>query len=170
MSTHYVWLTSYNLCIIFHLQVTPIVRLQDMGCCLGHPSAVGDPSVPALAHVPFIHIQRTWSYDNINCPGIMYVKDDKLMYKLDSCLPCCLCTKSYNLKDITSVEVIDNQHITLSAGQRPPLTVNFNLGIKIIVSPQGSSDTTILAIMPDARDFATKLSCFDLPHLSVKSE
>ena len=123
-------------------------------CCVaGRSPVLDDPTVVVRANVSFIHINRGWNYDNIGLPGILYVKDDKLVYKLDARHPCALCTRSYNLRDIRHIEVCENQTHAIHGGNQ--LQLQLNPGLKIVIKPPDDSNgITLLVSTHDARSFA----------------
>ena len=141
-------------------------------CCsvAGRSPVLDDPTVVVRANVSFIHINRGWNHDNIGCPGILYVKDDKLVYKLDGRHPCALCTRSYNLRDIRHIEVCENQTHAISGRNQYNniIYLQLNPGLKIVIKPPDSNGITLLVPTHDARSFATHFLKFDLPDVDIK--
>ena len=127
---------------------------------------LNDPSVTLGARVGSVaFVDRYSTYKNTGVGGLMYIKDDMLYYELD-CIGrlCCLSyRKAYKVADITRVEVIENQVVRVR--------LNFlllNPGLKITVKSQSGSVSTIIVVMPDAAEFAAKLS--QMTSLTLASE
>ena len=134
----------------------------------GRSPVLDDPTVVVRANVSFIHINRGWNHDNIGLPGILYVKDDKLVYELNAHHPCALCTRSYNLRDIRHIEVCENQTHVISSGNQRIIQLQLNPGLKIVIKPPDSNGITLLVSTHDAHSFAAHFSKFDLPDVDIK--
>ena len=133
-----------------------------MGCCLGRPSTdiLHDPSVSAHARVGDIAIVgqygQTIKIEGC-CSGLMYIKEDILYYETvcSGYLCCQCCGHSFNVRDITSVEVVQNHIARFGYGKH----LYLNPGLKITVQSRSGASTIIVA-MPDAQEFAGQLNEF----------
>jgi hypothetical protein len=87
----------------------------------------------------------------------MYIREDVLYYEtVCSGRLCCKCCKrSFNVRDIASVEVVSNR-----AEMFQNHFLVLNPGLKITVNPHSGSSTTIIVAMPDAQEFAAQLNRF----------
>lgn len=130
-----------------------------MGCCLCRPDTdvLHDPTVTVHARVGDIAIVYRYGQTMIKgcCSGLMYIREDVLYYETicSGRLCCQSCRRSFNVKDITTVEVINNQVVRLH-----DKFLLLNPGLKITVKPHSGTDQTIIVAMPDAQEFAGHLS------------
>ena len=130
-----------------------------MGCCLGRPDTdvVHDTSVSAHARVGDIAFVYRYGHSMIKgcCSGLMYIREDVLYYETvcSGRLCCKCCRRSVSVRDITSVEVVNNQ-----AERFQNKFLVLNPGLKITIKPPSGSSTTIIVAMPDAQEFAAQLN------------
>lgn len=129
-----------------------------MGSCSSTPNPQDkldkDPSIIACTVVrdTFIDYGRHQSSNIGNCQGLMYVTGERLHYKCHFCLT--HCNRSFNLKDITSVEVVEDETFQVKGKSR----IHLNPGLKIELLIQSQSVVEILVQMTDARGFAELLN------------
>ena len=128
-----------------------------MGCChcLPDTDVLHDPTVTAHARVGDIAFVYQVGQDMIKgCGGLMYIKEDILYYEMECSghLCCQSCRCSFNVKDITNVEVINDQVVRFHNK-----SLFLNPGLKITVKPDSGTDQTIIVAMPDAQEFAGQL-------------
>ena len=130
-----------------------------MGCCLCRPDTdiVQDPSITAHTRVGDIAFVYQYGHSMIKgcCSGLMYIREDVLYYETvcSGHLCCQCCRRAFNIRDITSVEVVSNRIERL---QNKFLVLN--PGLKITVKPGSGSGTIIIVAMPDAQEFAAQLN------------
>ena len=130
-----------------------------MGCCLCRPDTdvVHDDSVSAHARVGDIAFVYRYGHSMIKgcCSGLMYIREDILYYETvcSGRLCCKCCRRAFNVRDITSVEVVGNR---MEIFQNKFIVLN--PGLKITVKSHSGSNTTIIVAMPDAQEFAAQLN------------
>ena len=158
---------NFKLSTVKSLLITKVV----MGCCLCRPitSVSRDPTVTIRATVGdvFFDYGLYQSYNVGGCAsGLMYVKEDSLVYECICCgRLCCLfcrccgscCGKSFDLDELTSVEVLENQSFSIRDRQSV-LWINLNPGLRIKVKRPSGTEVTVLVQMQDAHEFAAQLS------------
>lgn len=141
-----------------------------MGCCLCRPmtSVTHDPTVTIRATVGDVFfdygVYQSYSVGGCNS-GLMYVKEDRLVYDCTCCgRLCCLCCRccaccgeSFDLDSVTSVEVMENQSFSIRDRQAV-LWINLNPGLRMIVKRSSGYEVTVLVQMQDAHEFAAQLS------------
>ena len=148
-----------------------------MGCCCCIPRRTGetivnDLTVTASATVGDVYFDH-YTYQSYNLgglsKGLMYVKYERLHYEClcGGALCCCQCSSccgaSYELKDITCIQVIGEQVIPVRVqnqrnSQHHGQFIRLNPGLKVVVKPPAKThEVLILVQMKDASEFAEQL-------------
>lgn len=134
-----------------------ILKVMGGCCCCSTPNPhqkLEDLNVSACTVVKDIAIDYGRYQKSIVgcCQGLMYIRDERLYYKCHCCWKCC--SSSYDLKDITKIEVFDNDVFTINDGSR----LRLNPGLRIVVDrPQSRHSIVILVQMADAHSFSGML-------------
>ena len=131
--------------------------------CSGPPpptlvAVSNDPSVTTHTSVDYWHIDYGYIFDNLGLPGVLYIKNDQLVYELLTGLSSQRSyRKEFSVHHITNVEVFENSSVQVR-GARRYLQLQLNPGLRITVNQPGSNTQTITARMQDAQRFGGHLS------------
>ena len=143
-------------------------------CCWSHSSStvLNDPAVTISARVGDIYFDFHYyqSYNIGGCSrGLMYIKQDRLYYVSTCCGDhqcCCKCSSccrdSFDLQNISSVEVINDQSFPLRGGGHGS-GLRLQPGLKVTIKQStNNKPVTILVQMSDAREFALHLQKYSI--------